>query len=206
MLGLILGVGMAAACPRVPPRVVTTANFTMPEGAHPTRDALRFVVDIGSEGRLRRWALIESSGDAALDAAAEAALPELRFAPPSLGCVSLSASVPWSWRIPAEMIASPTTASAEPKPGAAPVACTAPFVQVNRLMLGAKRQSPGAVSVDVSLDANAHVTSVRLVHPSGNIKTDYAATIAARTSTYAYLPIPSCPARPTTYHLELGFH
>jgi TonB family protein len=223
MLGFILGVVIAAiptpipqayataACPRQAPRIVNAVNFTLPLGARPTRDSVRFVLDIGSDGRLRRWALAESSGDPAIDAAAAQVLPQFTFAPPSSGCVALSATVPWFWKLPAEMVtASVATPSVQaptvvPTSSAAPASCTAPFVRLTRFGLPAHRQMPGTATVDVMLDANAHVTAVRLAHSSGKTKTDYAATIAARNASFAFVPVPGCPSGPTTYRLELTF-
>ena len=68
-----------------------------------------------------------------------------------------------------------------------------------------RREVPGTVLVDVALDAKAHVSAVRLARSSGNRKTDYAATVAARNGRYVTLPQPGCAPSATTYHLELTF-
>jgi len=64
---------------------------------------------------------------------------------------------------------------------------------------------PGTAIVDVMLDANARVRAVHLAHSSGKTKTDYAATIAARNATYAFVPVPGCPSGSTVYRFELTF-
>jgi hypothetical protein len=139
-------------------------------------------------------------------------LPQFTFTPPSWGCVSLSATVPWSWNIPAEMVATPVAEPSAEAPIATPPAsttpapCAAPFVRLVRFGLPAHRQLAGTAAVDIMLDASAHVKGVHLAHSSGKIKTDYAATVAARTATYAFVPVPGCPSGPATYRLELTFH
>lgn len=221
MLGVILGVviataspipqaQMAAACPREPMRIVEESNFTLPPGAHPTNANVRFALDIGSDGRLRRAVLTESSGDAAIDAAAAQAMTQFRFAAPSSGCVAVSTTSSWFWRLPDELVipavtapspAAPSTAT----PSAAPAACTAPFVRPAHLALPPRRESPGTATIDVTLDANARVTAVRLVQSSGEQKTDYAATVAARNGIFIFVHEPGCPVGPTVYRLELTF-
>lgn len=224
MLGFILGVVIAAAatpipqaqaaaaCPREAVRVVEESNFTMPSDAHPTHDTVRFTLDIGSDGRLRRSVLTESSGDPAIDAAAAQALTQFRFAAPTFGCVASSTTTSWSWRIPAEEVSPASPApSAAPATSAAPASsapvasCTAPFVRAARLAIPPRREKPGTAIVDVTLDANARVTNVHLVQSSGETKTDYAATVAARTGGFVFVRVPGCPSGATVYRLELTF-
>jgi TonB family protein len=236
VLGFILGVVIAAAspipqaqaaaaCPREPMRIVEESNFTFPPGAHPTNANVRFALDVGSDGRLRRAVLIESSGDAAVDAAAAQAITQFRFAAPSSGCVAISTVSSWFWRLPDELITPATAAPSTnapniPAPGtaassvatpstatasAAPAACTAPFVRPAHLALPPRRESPGTATIDVTLDANARVTAVRLVQSSGEKKTDYAATVAARNGIFIFVHEPGCPVGPTVYRLELTF-
>jgi hypothetical protein len=54
----------AAECPRERVRVIEESNFEFPEDAQPTHERVRFLVDLGSDGRIRRTATAESSGDA----------------------------------------------------------------------------------------------------------------------------------------------
>jgi TonB family protein len=68
-----------------------------------------------------------------------------------------------------------------------------------------RRESPGTATIDVTLDANARVTAVRLVQSSGAKKTDYAATVAARNGIFIFVHEPGCPVGPTVYRLELTF-
>lgn len=215
----------AAACPREPIRIVEESNFTFPPGAHPTNANVRFALDVGSDGRLRRAVLTESSGDAAIDAAAAQAMTQFRFAAPSSGCVAASTTSSWFWRLPDELVTPATAAPSSEAPGsavpssaspggaapstatprAAPAACTAPFVRPARLALPPRRESSGTATIDVTLDANARVTAVRLVQSSGEKKTDYAATVAARNGTFVFVHEPGCPGGPTVYRLELTF-
>lgn len=224
MLGFILGVVIAAsptpfpqaravaACPREPPRVIEESNLTLTPEERPTNAHVRFALDLGSDGRLRRAVLVESSGDSAIDAAAAQALKQFRFAAPTFGCVSVSANWSWYWRFPDEVLATATpAASAAPASSPAPSAstaqasCTAPFVRLAWLPIPSRREQPGTATVDVTLDADARVKAVHLVHPSGHFKTDYAATVAARNGNYIFESIPGCPSGPTVYRLELTF-
>src|ERR1700681_4195681 len=88
----------SAACPRENVRVVEESNFELPETVRATHDRVRFLLHIGSDGRVRRMAKVESSGDAAVDAAAEKALGEFRFAAATANCVSASGLWSQWWR------------------------------------------------------------------------------------------------------------
>ena len=130
----------AAACPASDARVVSTAALTPPDNIHPTNRRARFLLDLGSDGRIRRAALVESSGDAAFDAAALATVQKFRFAPPTQGCISTSFTVPESFDVPllslvqqpaAGSSALPTLPSAGP--AGANAICVAPFVQLTGL-------------------------------------------------------------------------
>jgi TonB family protein len=191
----------SAACPRANVRVVEEANFAFPEMSHPLHDKVRFLLDIGSDGRVRRVAKVESSGDAAVDAAAEKALGEYRFAAATANCVS--ASSVWSqwWDMPAEAIGSPS-----PSAAASPSACAAPFVRPVGFPIPAHVAAPGTVGVDVALDATARVTAVHLAQSSGHAKTDYAATVAARKGRFVFERQPGCAPVATTYRFEVTFH
>jgi len=201
----------AAACPRESPRVIEESNFTLTPDARPTNANVRFALDLGSDGRLRRAVLVESSGDATVDAAAAQALTQFRFAAPTFGCVALSTTWSWYWRFPDEALTTATPAasaapasSPAPTASTAPTSCTAPFVRLARLRIPGREQ-PGTATVDVTLDADARVKAVRLVQPSGHLKTDYAATVAARGGIYIFVRVPGCPSGPTVYRLELTF-
>src|ERR1700722_567674 len=108
MFALILGSLIAAAgepaylasCPVEQTRVVATSGVVEPLTIHATNRRVRFLVDIGSMGELRRAAMTESSGDAAYDAAALDALKRFRFAAPSQGCISTSTVVPEEFNVP----------------------------------------------------------------------------------------------------------
>ena len=193
--------GSTAACPRERGHVIEESQLEVPPDAHPTNTRMRFLVDLGSDGRIRRIAAVESSGDASVDAAAAKALAQYRFALPSGGCVTTSSVTARTWSIPPEALASPSPAAAS----SSPPPCVAPFIRPAGFPLPHRRESPGTASVDVGLDASAHVTAVHLVHSSGNKKTDYAATVAARNGTYAFERQPGCAPVATTYHLELTF-
>jgi TonB family protein len=192
----------AAGCPRENVRIIEESNFEFPENGHPTHGRVRFLIDLGSDGRIRRSALVESSGDATVDAAAAKAVGEFRYAAPTAGCVSTSAVWSAYWRMPPEALASPA-----PDAGASssPAPCAAPFVRPQRFPLPRLREAPGSASVDVALDAGARVTGVHLVQSSGNKKTDYAATVAARNGTYVFERQPGCAPVATTYRFELTF-
>jgi TonB family protein len=195
--------GAGAACPRERGHILDGPRLELPQDAHPTHERVRFLVDLGSDGRIRRSAMVESSGDAAVDAAAATALAGDRFVVPSASCVSTSSAVSRGWNVPQDALASPL-------PGAAilsnsPIACVAPFVRPMRFPLPRRREAPGTASVDVGLDSSARVTAVHLAQSSGNKKTDYAATVAARNGMYVFERQPGCAPVATTYRLELTF-
>jgi TonB family protein len=198
-----------AACPNHDVRAIEKGRLEAPEDVHPTHERMRFLVDVGSDGRIRRTVIAESSGDAALDAAAASALAQFRFEAPTRDCVSASTTWSQGWVVPHEVLASPSLPSQSPpaQPGvvipAAP--CGAPFVRARGFPVSPKRKAPGTAAIDVSFDATARVTAVHLVQSSGNRKTDYAATIAARYGSYVAVRQPGCPPTPTTYRLELTF-
>jgi TonB family protein len=197
-----------AACPNHDVRAIEKGRLEAPEDVHPTHDRMRFLVDVGSDGRIRRTVIAESSGDAALDAAAANALAKFRFEAPTRGCVSASTTWSQGWWVPRDVLASPSPSQSPPaQPGvtipAAP--CGAPFVRARGFPVSPKRKAPGTAAIDVSFDATARVTAVHLAQSSGNKKTDYAATVAARYGSYVVVRQPGCPPTPTTYRLELTF-
>ena len=194
----------AAACPRERVRVIEESSVVFPANAHPTHGRVRFLLDLGSDGRIRRVAIVESSGDPMVDAVAEKALAQFRYAPPSAGCMSASTVTSQYWDIPPEALAPPAPAEVTASP--APLQCAAPFVRPARFPGSAHPVAAGTVGVDVSLDATARVTAIHLAQSSGNKKTDYAATIAARNGTYVFERQPGCPTAATTYRFELTFH
>jgi TonB family protein len=195
--------GATAACPRAPGHVIEESQLEFPENAHPTHERVRFLVDLGSDGRVRRLSMVESSGDAAVDAAAAKALGEYRFAVPTSGCVSTSSAISRWWNVPPEALVSPSPAAVVASSSTAP--CATPFIRPMRFPLPRRREVPGTASVDVALDANATVKAVHLAQSSGNKKTDYAATVAARNGTYVFERQPGCAPVATTYRLELTF-
>ncbi len=176
--------------------------LTIPEGMHPTNPRVRVLADLGSDGRVRRVVTVESSGDAAVDAAAAKAVEHFRFAPPAYGCVTTSSTAALSFNVPPEA----TAARQSPAPNVSLAPCAGPFVRPMGFSPPPQREVPGTATVEVSLDSAAAVTGVRLVHSSGNPKTDNAATAAARSGAYRFEPIPGCPQSPTTYQLEITFH
>jgi TonB family protein len=191
----------AASCARESVRIVEESTPTFPENAHPTHARVRYLLDLGSDGRIRRSALVESSGDAAVDQATAKALGEFRFAPPQSGCVSASTAVSEYWDLPPDRLASPSPAGA-----ASALPCAAPFVRPAGFPLPPRREVAGTATVDVSLDATARVTGVQLAQSSGNKKTDYAAAAAARLGRYVFERQPGCTPAATTYRLEMTFH
>jgi TonB family protein len=201
-----------ASCPAVDGRVVSTAPVDAPPNIHPTNRRARFLIDLGSDGAIRRVAIVETSGDAAFDAAAQSALAHFRFAPPQQGCISTSSVVPETFNVPLiNLIASPPPGGTLPVipsalPASAVTICAAPFVQLTGIDVPDQRQPPGTVDVDVGLDAQAHVLRAALVQSSGNRQTDAGALAAARDAQYAFTPQPGCPPKPTTYRLELTYH
>ncbi len=230
MIAVALTATLALAGPRPAPaetcrtaagRVVSSVAPQFPDGAHPTRDAVRMLFDMGSDGRVRRVAVGESSGDPAVDLSLADALAQDRFAPPSYRCVTISTGISEVWKLPpmpspeaADAVAGGLASSAAPGPSSSAArssrvanrsACVAPFVRLVRLFPPASREPAGTAQVDVALDARAGVTTVKLARSSGNRRTDYAAAVVARTSQYALLEQSGCPAVPTTYRLELTF-
>jgi TonB family protein len=191
-----------AACPRSALRIVQEAMLTIPEGMHPTNPRVRVLADLGSDGRVRSVVTVESSGDFALDAAAAKAVEHYRFAPPAFGCVTTSSTAALSFNVPPEA----TTARQSPAPRVSLAPCTGPFVRPMGIPPPSQREAPGTATVEVALDSAASVTGVRLVHSSGNRKTDDAATVAARSGGFRFEPIPGCAQSPTTYLLEITFH
>jgi TonB family protein len=200
-----------ASCPAEQTRVVAPSPVVEPLTIHATNRRVRFLIDIGSSGEIRRTQMTESSGDTAYDTAALDAVKRFRFAPPTQGCISTSAVVPEEFNVPLIGLVRPaTSASGNPViPSAAPetavAICGTPFVQLTGLDVPDARQAPGTVAIDVGLDASAHVTSAKLAHSSGNAKTDAAGTAAARTAQYAFTLPPGCRPAPTTYRLELTY-
>jgi len=206
-----------AACPAEAGRVVQPAIWIAPDVVHATNRRARFFIDIGSDGAIRRVALVESSGDANFDAKAQEALRGERFAAPSQNCISTSTVTPQSFDVPLISLVTPAPAIATgaaaanlaiptPPPAAAVTICPAPFVQLTGIDVPAKRAPTGTVSVDVGLNAGAKVTSVLLAHSSGNKALDYLATSSARTAQYEFVLPPSCAPKSTTYRLELTYH
>jgi TonB family protein len=193
-----------AACPNHDVRAVEKARFDLPEDAHPTHDRVRFLVDVGSDGRIRRTVIAESSGDAAVDAAAASALAQFRFEAPTRDCVSASTTWSQGWWIPREALPAPVPT--EPGVTIPAVPCGAPFVRARGFPVSPRRKAPGTAAIDVSFDATARVTAVHLAHSSGNKNTDYAATVAARNGSYVVVRQPGCVPTATTYRLELTFH
>ena len=192
--------GSIAACPRAEARIIQDSNFTMPDNARPTRSRVWFALDIGSDGRVRRSAMVESSGDAAVDELAAKAVAEWRFAPQTGACMSTSTAWSHGWEMPAESIASPAP------PGAVSLPCAAPFVRVTRFPVPRRREPPGTAAIDIVLDATARVTGVHLARSSGNTKADYFAAILGRNATYVFERQPGCTPTATTYRRELTFH
>jgi outer membrane biosynthesis protein TonB len=194
--------GATAACQRERGHVIEESQLEVPPDAHPTNERMRFLIDLGSDGRIRRIATVESSGDAAVDAAAVKSLAQYRFALPSSGCVTTSSVTSRWWNIPPDALASPSPAAVA---SSSPAPCVAPFIRPMGFPLPRRREVPGTASVDIGLDASARVTAVHLMHSSGNKKTDFAATVAARNGTYVFERQPGCAPVATTYHLELTF-
>jgi TonB family protein len=204
-----------ASCPASDTRVLATSSPIVPDNVHPTNRRARFLLDVGSDGQLRRAAMTESSGDTVFDAAALDAAKRFRFAPPTQGCISTSAVVPEEFNVPLLALARPAGGPGSPGPMVLPstpaesavAICTTPsFVRLTGLDVPDQRQAPGTVDIDVALDAAARVTSVKLAKSSGNPKTDTEATAAAKTAQYAYSLPPGCRPQATTYRLELTYH
>jgi TonB family protein len=204
-----------AACPAQEAKVLFTAPVIAPDGIHPTNRRARFFLDLGSDGRIRHVTLVETSGDSTFDSAALNAAQNFRFAPPTQGCISTSSVVPEDFNVPLLALARPVPgASGAPGvvtlpsalPASAVAICGAPSVQLKGLDVPDTRQAPGTVEVAVALDASARVTSVKLAKSSGNAKTDAVAVSSAKDAGYAFLLAAGCPAKATTYQLELTYH
>ena len=201
-----------ASCPTESGRNVQQAVLNPPENIHPTNRRVRFFLDLGSDGRVRRAAIVESSGDPTFDASALDAVKTEKFAAPSQNCITASSVVPESFNVPLiNLITPPPAGSTAPGsiPTAAPAAaiaiCPAPFVQLSSIDVPAKREGPGTVAIDVGLSASAKVTSIQLAASSGKKALDYFATTSARTATFAFMLPPGCAPKPTTYRLELTY-
>jgi TonB family protein len=201
-----------ASCPDEQARVISTSTPIAPDNIHPTNRRVRLLLDLGSDGRLRHAAVIESSGDAVFDAAAVEAAGRFRFAPPTQGCISTSSVVPEDFNVPLLALARPNPNGSGPPvlPTSAPenalAICTTSFVQLTGLDVPDERQAPGTVAIDVGLDAAGHVTSAKLASSSGHPKTDAAGVEAARDAQYAFTLPPGCRPKPTVYRLELTYH
>lgn len=206
------GASYPDSCPQSEARVLIGPVFNPPEGIHPTNRRARFLLDVGSDGRVRRAGMTESSGDATFDLAALAAAEQMKFVPPSEACISPSSVAPESFDVPLIALARPAPGGTgpavlpSPAPAAAVTICAAPFVELTGLDVPDRRQAPGTVAVDVRLDAAAHVLGAQLAHSSGNHQTDDAALAMARAGEYAFTPQPGCPPKPATYTLELTYH
>lgn len=202
-----------ASCPAQAGHVTFQEPFVAPDtGVHPTNRRARFFLDIGSDGNVRRAVLVESSGDPAFDNQAAAAAKLFRFAPPTQGCISTSSVAPEDFDVSLITLARPATvAGAAPAvptqaPAGAVAVCGAPLAQLKGIDAADTRQAPGTVDIDVGLDANAHVTSVKLAKPSGIAKTDATALSLAKDATYELVVAPGCKPQATVYRLELTFH
>lgn len=217
MLALVLSTLIAAggppayfaACPAQQFRVLGTSTPIVGDNIHPTNRQAKFLLDVGSDGAIRRAALTESSGDATFDQAALEAAQRFRFSAPSQGCISTSFVVPESFNVPLITLARPQPSGPPVLASAAPenalAICPAPFVELAGLDAPDTRQAPGTVDVDVAVDAGARVTGVKLAKSSGNPKTDATGTALAHDAQYAFTLPAGCRPKPTTYRLELTF-
>jgi TonB family protein len=201
-----------ASCPAEAGRTLQQAVYNPPDTIHPTNRRARFYLDVGSNGRVRRVAIVESSGDATFDAGALAAVKTETFVAPSQNCITASTVVPESFNVPLIALVTPPPAGSTAGtsiPTSAPAAsiaiCPAPFVQLDGIDVPLKRAEPGTVAIDVGLSAGAKVTSVALATSSGKKALDDLATASARTATYAFVLPPGCAPKPTTYRLELTY-
>jgi len=192
-----------ARCPRSPARIVSQLNVTLPANPHATRSSVRFAIDLGSDGRVRRIVTIDSSGDPAVDETIASGVEHARFDAPTFSCMASSSAFIESIGIPAEARPSPLPSAVAPAT-VTPSVCDAPFVTPAGIDVIA-REPRGTVALDVELDAAAHVDAVHLVRSSGNARTDEAAIAGARAAGYQFVTFPGCPAAPTTYHLEITF-
>ena len=202
-----------AACPNEPTRVLALSQPVVPDTLHPTNRRARYLVDLGSNGEIRRIGMIESSGDPVFDQAGHDALARSTFTPQMQGCISTSSIVPEEFNVPLINLVQPSAIGSGGHiavPTSAPAAqlaiCTSSFVQLNGLDIPETRQAPGTVAIDVGLNAAGHVTSVKLAKSSGNAKTDATGVSAARDGQYAITLPPGCRPQPTIYRLELTYH
>ena len=130
-----------ASCPAEPGRLVTPAIFIPPNDVHATNRRARFFIDLGSDGRVRRAAVVESSGDPHFDGAAQAALmSSAKYAPPEQNCISSSSVTMESFNVPLISLVTPAPAGASAPPAiptSAPAAsiaiCAAEFVQLTSI-------------------------------------------------------------------------
>jgi len=203
--GLLLAATSPSGCPRTPMRVTVEPHPLLPDGVRPTHARVQVVVDVGSDGRVRRAALSESSGDPAVDRAAVTAAQSEQFDAPSFSCITFSTAETQTFTLPSDLLATPAPNAPLPSatPGPVPV-CDAPFVTPAGLS-PAPHVPRGTVAVDVRLDAAAHVEGARIARSSGNATTDDAALDAARRSGYEFVPFAGCRPAATTYQLEITF-
>jgi TonB family protein len=202
-----------ASCPKTPGGLVSPAVWVPPDDIHATNRRARFFIDLGSDGRVRRAAVVESSGDARFDAAAQAAImSSAKYAAPSQNCITTSSVTMESFNVPLISLVTPAPANASAPPTiptSAPAAsiaiCSSSFVQLTSIDVPVKKAPPGTVSVDVGLSAAAKVTSVLLAKSSGNKELDYLGTTSARSAGYTFMLPPGCAPKPTTYRLELTY-
>ena len=201
-----------ASCPADPGRITQSAAWIAPDNVHATNRRARFFVDLGSDGRIRRVALVESSGDTAFDAGAQAALRTEKFAPPVQNCIAMSSTTTQSFDVPLISLVTPVPAGQTgnptvptPPPAASVAICGAPFGQLTSLDVPMKKAPPGTVGIDVGLSAAGKVTSVQLASSSGNKSLDYLATTSARSASFQLVTAPGCAPKPVTYRLELTY-
>jgi TonB family protein len=199
-----------AACPRTRARIVSEPVPVPPPDYHASSPQVQIVADYGSDGRVRRVAVVTSSGDPRLDDAAATAVSQAKIAPASFACISPSGLMLQTFPVPVEALAAPEASAtpgavAPPAGSPSPRACDAPFVQTTGFAIPPRRERAGTAAVAVSLDAAGHVQGVHLAHSSGSAKADYAAAVAARTGRYVLVPAAGCAASATTYRLELTF-
>jgi TonB family protein len=202
-----------ASCPSAPGHITQQATWIPPDNVHATNRRIRLFLDLGSDGSIRRAAIVESSGDATLDAKAIEAVQSAKFAAATENCISTSSVAPQSFNVPLISLVTPPPAGVSGAVGTIPTSapaasiaiCPAPFVQLNGMDVPAKRQTPGTVAIDVGLNAAARVTSILLAKSSGDKTTDYSATAAARTAQYQFVLPPGCAPKPTTYRLEITY-
>ena len=164
----------AADCPRENGHIIEESKLRRFRRTRTRRTiACDFSLDLGSDGRVRRTALAESSGDASVDAAAAKAVTEFRYAAPSIGCVSTSTVSSQWWRMPPEALASPTV----PEPARVELAGAvrgAVRSAASRAALPQRREVPGYRASWTSRWTRTRASRpFDLVQSSGNKKTDY---------------------------------